>query len=135
MSKPRASVRLNRGAMSFRYVVFFVSIGFSLNLGGAQTQTCVDCHRKITPSIVSDWQLSKHSQNAVTCDACHGDEHKSAADAAKAKVPTPETCGECHADRFAQYKNSKHAAAWAAMKAMPTFHYQPMAMTEGMKGC
>lgn len=25
--------------------------------------------------------------------------------------------------------------AWAAMEAMPTIHYQPMAQTEGMKGC
>jgi hypothetical protein len=107
----------------------------SLLCGAARAQTCVECHRKVTPNIVSDWQLSKHSQNAIACDACHGDDHKTAADAAKAKIPTPETCGQCHADRVAQYKSSKHAAAWAAMKAMPTFHYQPMAMTEGMKGC
>ena len=25
--------------------------------------------------------------------------------------------------------------AWAAMEAMPTIHWQPMALTEGMKGC
>jgi hypothetical protein len=29
----------------------------------------------------------------------------------------------------------KHAVAWAAMKAMPTAHWQPMALTQGMKGC
>lgn len=29
----------------------------------------------------------------------------------------------------------KHANAWGAMKAMPTAHWQPMAMMEGMKGC
>ena len=53
----------------------------------------------------------------------------------QAKIPTPETCGQCRADRVAQYKTSKHAAAWAALKGMPGFHYQPMAMTEGMNGC
>ena len=37
--------------------------------------------------------------------------------------------------RSTQFKKGKHAMAWAAMKAMPTFHWQPMAMTEGMKGC
>jgi predicted CXXCH cytochrome family protein len=95
----------------------------------------VECHFKVTPNIVSDWQLSKHSQNAVACDACHNGHHTAASDAAKAKIPTPETCAQCHADRVAQYKISKHAAAWAAMKAIPAFHYQPMAMTEGMKGC
>ena len=30
---------------------------------------------------------------------------------------------------------SSRAIAWAAMEAMPTIHFQPMAMTEGMKGC
>jgi len=34
-----------------------------------------------------------------------------------------------------QFKSGKHAAAWAAMKAMPTAHWQPMALMEGMKGC
>jgi hypothetical protein len=34
-----------------------------------------------------------------------------------------------------QFKAGKHAAAWAAMKAMPTAHWQPMALMEGMKGC
>jgi hypothetical protein len=121
--------------MLFRYAASIVCFSASVACSTAIAQTCVECHRKVTPNIVSDWQLSKHSQNAVACDSCHGDEHKTASDAAKAKIPTPETCGQCHAERVAQYKNSKHAAAWAAMKAMPTFHYQPMAMTEGMKGC
>jgi len=105
---------------------------FSVNV---LAQKCVECHKKVTPSIVSDWQLSKHSQNAVDCAVCHGSDHSSAADVAKVKIPTPETCGQCHADRVAQFKTGKHAAAWAAMKAMPTFHWQPVAMTEGMKGC
>jgi hypothetical protein len=35
----------------------------------------------------------------------------------------------------AQFKKGKHALAWAAMKAMPSAHAQPLAMTEGMKGC
>ena len=41
-------------------------------------QECVECHKKITPNIVSDWQLSKHAQNAIDCSVCHGDEHQSA---------------------------------------------------------
>jgi hypothetical protein len=121
--------------MPLRFVALVFIAGLSLVSTAALADTCVDCHRKVTPNIVSDWQLSMHSQNAITCDACHGDEHKSADDSAKARIPTPETCGGCHADRVAQYKSSKHAAAWAAMKAVPTFHYQPMSMTEGMKGC
>jgi len=38
-----------------------------------QGQACVDCHKDLHPRIVSDWQLSKHSQNDVSCQACHGD--------------------------------------------------------------
>ncbi len=102
---------------------------------GALAQECVECHIKVTPNIVSDWQLSKHSQNDVDCSICHGDQHKSAEDVAKVEIPTPETCATCHEDRVQQFKGGKHAFAWAAMKAMPTAHWQPMALMEGMKGC
>ncbi len=98
-------------------------------------QQCVECHKKTTPNIVSDWQLSKHSQNAVECSTCHGGNHKTEADFAAAEIPTPETCSQCHDDKVAQFKKGKHAFAWAAMKAMPTAHAQPVALMEGMKGC
>jgi hypothetical protein len=104
-------------------------------VSGASTQECVDCHKKVTPNIVSDWQLSKHGQIGIGCSICHGNEHKSAEDVAKAKIPLPETCATCHKTRFEQFKGGKHAFAWAAMKAMPTAHWQPMALMEGMKGC
>lgn len=96
---------------------------------------CIECHTKTTPSIVSDWKLSKHSQSDIGCVVCHGDQHTSANDVSKVKIPTPDTCADCHAERVAQYKKGKHAIAWAAMKAMPTIHWQPMAMIEGEKGC
>ena len=96
---------------------------------------CIDCHSKITPNIVSDWKLSKHSHAEVTCVACHGDQHTSASDVSKVKLPTPETCATCHQAQVDQFKKGKHSMAWAAMKAMPTIHWQPMAMIEGEKGC
>ncbi len=92
-------------------------------------------HKKTTPNIVSDWHLSKHSQNDVDCSTCHGDGHKDPYDVANAKIPTPETCAECHDTQVEQFTKGKHAAGWAAMNAMPTIHWQPMALTEGMKGC
>jgi hypothetical protein len=107
--------------------MFFVSV--------ASAQVCVECHKKITPGIVNDWQLSKHGENKIDCSDCHGDQHKSAQDVGKAEIPTPDTCGNCHDERVKQFKSGKHAVSWAAMKAMPTFHWQPMALTEGMKGC
>ncbi len=101
----------------------------------AAAQECVDCHKKVTPNIVSDWQLSKHAQNAIVCSTCHGSDHKADNDADKAKIPTPQTCEPCHPVQVKQFSAGKHAFGWASMKAMPTFHWQAMAMTEGMKGC
>ncbi len=103
--------------------------------GASEAFLCLDCHKKETPIIVSDWQLSKHSKNGVDCAVCHGDEHHSAEDVGKVKIPTPETCAACHEKQFQEFAGGKHAAAWAAMKAMPTAHHQPSAMMEGMKGC
>lgn len=71
----------------------------------------------------------------VDCSVCHGSEHTAKDDFAKAKLPTPDTCAQCHDDRVAHFKKGKHAFAWAAAKAMPTFHYQPVAIREGLKGC
>ena len=96
---------------------------------------CVECHARTTPGIVSDWRLSRHAAVSVGCDSCHGTAHSTAADAARAALPTPATCARCHATQVKQYEGSKHALAWAAMMAMPTFHYQPPVMTDGRKGC
>jgi nitrate/TMAO reductase-like tetraheme cytochrome c subunit len=101
----------------------------------ASAASCIDCHSKKTPNIVSDWKLSKHSGVEVTCVTCHGDQHNSDSDVAKVRIPTPDTCEQCHATQVQQFRKGKHAAAWAAMNAMPTIHWQPMAMIEGQKGC
>ncbi|MFB3814335.1 MAG: multiheme c-type cytochrome [Terriglobales bacterium] len=102
----------------------------------AQTFTaCVDCHTRRTPGIVTDWKQSKHSTGGIGCDTCHGDQHKTETDFLQAKIPTPDTCAQCHDQQVAQFKKGKHAMAWAAMEAMPTIHWQPMALIEGMKGC
>lgn len=96
---------------------------------------CVDCHQNITPSIVTDWELSKHSVNDVDCSACHGDEHSSADDVNLVQLPTPNVCETCHETQVAQFAKGKHALAWAAMNAMPTTHALPMTLIDGMKGC
>jgi len=110
-------------------------LAMALVCAGAFAEDCLTCHKKVTPNIVSDWQISRHSQNDVDCSTCHGDLHKTAEDFAKAAIPTPDTCAACHEEKVAQFKKGKHALAWAAMKAMPTIHWQPMAMIDGMKGC
>ena len=122
---------MKRSILQTMLVIFYSIILVSV----VSAQVCVDCHKKVTPGIVNDWQLSKHSLNKIDCSECHGDQHKSAQDVAKVKIPTPDTCAMCHEARVKQFKSGKHAAAWAAMKAMPTAHWQPMSLMEGMKGC
>ena len=111
----------------FSLLLFAVVLFLSAN---AHAQQCVTCHKQTTPNIVADWQVSKHSKNGVGCNLCHGNDHTSAADVAKALIPTPATCAMCHTTQVEQYKSGKHAFAWAAMKAMPTAHWQPLAMME-----
>ncbi|MCB9850128.1 MAG: cytochrome c3 family protein [Phycisphaerales bacterium] len=96
---------------------------------------CVGCHTGITPGIVNDWKLSKHSGSDVGCSECHGDAHSSADDVDKVKTVTADTCAECHQEQYDQFAKSKHALSWASMKAMPTTHYKPMELIDGMKGC
>ena len=98
-------------------------------------EDCVSCHEKETPGAVSDWKLSRHFSEEVTCDDCHGDGHSSATDLEKVLTVTPDTCADCHQDRYDEYKAGKHSLAWAALKAMPTTHFKPMELIDGQKGC
>jgi hypothetical protein len=84
---------------------------------------------------VNDWKISQHFMEEVGCETCHGEDHNTDADAELARIPTPETCADCHEEQVTQYQAGKHAFAWAAMKAMPTTHWKPMELIEGMKGC
>ena len=111
-----------------------LAAGLILSTGSAFAQ-CVDCHRDISPGVVSDWSESKHKDKDVGCDACHGSEHMDESDIAEALVPTPATCAECHSERYAQFAIGKHAKAWTALNAMPTVHWQPSPLIDGMKGC
>jgi len=119
--------RFSRGVLAITMLCFFGDSVFA--------QDCVECHKKLTPGIVGDWQVSKHRGAGIGCAECHGEEHQSEADVARARIPTPATCAECHEDQVEQFKKGKHAHAWTAMKAMPTIHWQPMALIDGMKGC
>lgn len=100
-----------------------------------ETDLCMDCHKEVTPALVRDFQQSKKYTLGLRCEACHGTEHTTTEDVAQAQIPTPETCATCHPNRVEQFKAGKHALAWAAMKAMPTTHMQPMELMEGKKGC
>jgi hydroxylamine dehydrogenase len=118
----------------FRSLLVTLFMGLFVT-SSAWAEACIECHSKETPQIVSDWQASSHTRHGVGCTECHGDQHRSPDDVAKAQIPNPNTCRTCHEAQVDQFKAGKHAFAWAAMNAMPTAHWQPMALTEGMKGC
>jgi hypothetical protein len=107
--------------------IFFVTNTFA--------QVCIDCHKEITPGILSEWKISKHNKKGINCTHCHGDKHVSRDDVEKAQIPTPDTCAVCHEKQFKQFMSGKHSLAWQAMKALPLAHWQHMALMEGVKGC
>jgi hypothetical protein len=102
---------------------------------GADDEACASCHEEVTPGAVGDWRASRHAVEGTTCSDCHGDGHMSADDVLEVELPTPGTCETCHSERVEQYAQGKHALAWAAMKAMPTLHWQPVGLIQGLKGC
>ena len=114
---------------------FHVILILLFSTAGLIADDCIECHQKIQPNIVQDWELSKHSKNEVTCETCHGDAHQTDTDFAYAAIPTAQTCATCHENQVEQFSKGKHALAWTAMKAMPTIHHQPSALIDGMKGC
>jgi hypothetical protein len=97
--------------------------------------TCVTCHAKLQPGIVSDWELSRHARAQVGCAACHGRAHQGADDVAEAELPTIDTCQRCHQLQAAQFRASKHARAWMAVKALPTFHNLSQGKPDDPSGC
>lgn len=114
-----------------RFTIFFAIFFANFTLA----DTCVQCHTKISPGVVTDWKISKHFDEEVDCASCHGEDHTTMTDYELAEIPTAETCASCHEDQVGQFKKGKHAFAWAAMKAMPTTHWKPMELIDGTKGC
>jgi len=102
----------------------------------AVKDACVECHEQVTPGIVKQHESGKMAKKGVSCATCHGSDHQSAEDFTKAKMPTPETCAQCHKDKVEQFKAGKHHLAWIAASNMPMWAHQPSAVVgDGYKGC
>ena len=131
----RRLVRWLTVLMTVSLVALTVSPVLAAKTAKSSKSACMVCHEKVTPGIVKQF-LSGKMGKRHDCSTCHGSAHTSASDAAKAKLPTPDTCAMCHAERVKQYREGKHALAWAAMKAMPMITHQPSAVGGGdLKGC
>jgi hypothetical protein len=70
---------------------FAVMCVILLVVSGVAADDCVTCHKEESPGAVADWEVSKHAQNGITCDFCHGDAHSSGSDVEKVLTVTPET--------------------------------------------
>jgi len=121
--------------MTVSLVALSVSPVLAAKTTKVKKSECIVCHEKVTPGIVKQF-LSGKMGKKQDCSTCHGSAHKSASDVANVKLPTPDTCAQCHAARVKEYRAGKHALAWAAMKAMPMISHQPSAVGGGdLKGC
>jgi hypothetical protein len=117
-------------------VVFLIVLVMSLtDRGLAVNSKCEECHKKVTPEIVKDFNRGKMAKS-MTCADCHGDGHMSADDVDKVQLPTISTCEQCHEEQVKQYMSGKHALGLVAITAFPDFaHKQPDAFIAGQKGC
>ena len=113
-------------------VLFF---GLLLSSSWAKPSACEDCHVKLNPGIVKDFNHGKMAKK-LTCKSCHGKTHMSADDVDKVKLPTIKTCKRCHSKQAKQYMSGKHALGLLPITAFPDFaHQQPQAFIAGQKGC
>lgn len=94
-------------------------------LGGGLTQTafargnapaqCIQCHRKLTPSLVKDWERSSMAGSGMDCTQCHGSAHTNETDSKKAVMPNIKVCGTCHKKQAERFTMGKHGKAEAAL--------------------
>ncbi len=116
-------------------LLLLLIVGLLASPALAKPSPCEDCHAKITPGIVKDFNRGKMAKR-MTCKTCHGKAHMSADDVAKAKLPTIKTCKRCHSKQAKQYMSGKHALGLLPITAFPGFaHQQPEAFIGGQKGC
>ncbi len=82
----------------------------------ADPTSCLGCHAKETPGIVSHYADSGHAENGVECTDCHGAEEADIdgwmhEGTRIATIVTPTDCGQCHEEEAEQFQASHHSKA------------------------
>ena len=116
------------------FSLLFSCLGF-LDASSAGAESCINCHRGVTPGLVKDWEASKHSKKEVTCSTCHGDKHSGAHNVKLAQLPDENLCAQCHKKQFDGFSKGKHNLGWTSMMALPITHVEPDELMEGGRGC
>ncbi len=99
-------------------------------------ETCITCHKTVTPGIVSQYESSKMAKAGVSCLDCHG-EIKGIDDPSVINhngyritpVVSPIHCQKCHPQEYQEFMNSKHA--WTALIGPFRFWYRD-AVSKGL---
>ncbi|KKM11435.1 hypothetical protein SY88_08380 [Clostridiales bacterium PH28_bin88] len=86
-----------------------VPLSFAEELFGYQGssfgQISEEWHKSSPPSVIVQWEQSKHGQKGIGCNACHGN------DPNNIKKPSAGTCGSCHSKELEEFSRSTHATA------------------------
>jgi hypothetical protein len=97
---------------------------------GVQAADACLLHGKSSPQV-ADWKTA-HARRMVGCVDCHGHRHKAAGDA-RAAMPT-DACAQIQPTRWPASGAASTPSPGRTVEAMPTFHYQALAVREGEKG-
>ncbi len=79
-----------------------------------ESETCIGCHKRVSPGIVSQWKNSAHSGAGIGCYECHKAQSVDP-DAQKhfgfyiRTVLSPKACGKCHVQEAKEFMASYHS--------------------------
>ncbi len=105
------------------WVYLAVSPGAARAEAPAESKACVDCHSKSSPSLVREWEHSRHAGAGIGCFDCHR-AAEGEADAWKHRgvwistLVTPLDCSGCHEKEFSEFSVSHHAKAGEIMASL-----------------
>jgi len=94
---------------------------------------CVECHQRLQPGLILQWERSKHAREGVGCDACHGKNH-SQVFRENGRV-SAKICGGCHSAQLQEFRNSRHARAEETLLASALFAATPPAARSSCVSC
>ncbi len=89
-------------------------------------QDCIGCHNSQSPSLVKEWEISRHAAREVDCYSCHKAE-KSDPDAMDhngftiAVLVTPKRCSRCHPKEVQEMTTSHHAMAGDILNSLDNY--------------
>jgi hypothetical protein len=105
------------GVVLFMVLMVFGSssgYGYTLATISAESQKCIECHKKESPTIYEQWGSSKHFRANVGCYECHRAEEKDP-DALLhegqliATIVSPRDCNRCHEKETGEFIASHHS--------------------------